>query len=75
MNLATWVERHGRDLRDRPALAEGERVHSTWGEFAARTAAAAAGMRSDLALSPGDRVAIVMRNRPEYLEAMSMVPA
>ena len=36
MNLATWVERHGRDLRDRPALAEGDRVHATWAEFAAR---------------------------------------
>src|SRR3954447_20301008 len=38
--------------------------------FAARTAAAAAGLRDELGLSPGDRVAIVMRNRPEYLEAM-----
>ena len=70
MNLATWVERNGRRLRDEPALAEGERVHGTWADFAARTAAAAAGLRDDLALSPGDRVAIVMRNRPEYLEAL-----
>ena len=70
MNLATWVERNGRRLRDEPALADGERVHATWADFAARTAAAAAGLRDDLALSPGDRVAIVMRNRPEYLEAL-----
>lgn len=69
MNLATWVERHGRDLRDRPALAEGERVHATWAELAARTSGAAAGLR-DLGLTPGDRLAIVMRNRPEYLEAL-----
>jgi acyl-CoA synthetase (AMP-forming)/AMP-acid ligase II len=69
MNLATWVERHGRRLRDRPAIAEGERVHATWAEFAARTAAVAGGLRDDLGLEPGDRVAIVMRNRPEYLEA------
>ena len=26
MNPAVWVERHGRLLRDQPALAEGERV-------------------------------------------------
>lgn len=70
MNLATWVERNGRRLRDEPALAHGERVHATWAGFSARTAAAAAGLRDDLALSPGDRVAIVMRNRPEYLEAL-----
>src|SRR4051812_31774677 len=41
--------------------------------FAARTAAAAAGLRDDFGLSPGDRVAIVMRNRPEYLEALFAV--
>ncbi len=70
MNPAVWVERHGRLRPDDPALAEGERVHATWRTFAARTAAAAAGMRNDFGLSPGDRVAIVMRNRPEYLEAL-----
>ena len=70
MNPAVWVERHGRLLRDQPALAEGERVHATWGEFASTTAAVAAALRDDHHLSPGDRVAIVMRNRPEYLEAL-----
>jgi long-chain acyl-CoA synthetase len=69
MNLATWVERHGRMRPDQPALAEGERVHATWAEFASRTAAVAGGLRESFGLSAGDRVAIVMRNRPEYLEA------
>jgi len=70
MNPAVWVARHGRLRPDDPALADGERVHANWATFAARTAAAAAGMRDDFGLSPGDRVAIVMRNRPEYLEAL-----
>ncbi len=70
MNPAVWVERHGRARPDDPALADGERVHANWGSFAARTAGAAGGLRDDLGLSPGDRVAIVMRNRPEYLEAL-----
>ncbi|GAC1611472.1 MAG: long-chain fatty acid--CoA ligase [Mycobacteriales bacterium] len=70
MNLATWVERNGRRLRGEPALAEGGRVHATWDGLAARCAALAGGLRDRLGLSPGDRVAIVMRNRPEYLEAM-----
>lgn len=70
MNPAVWVERHGRRMPDGPALAEGERVHATWAEFAARLGATAGGLRDTFGLSPGDRVAIVMRNRPEYLEAM-----
>jgi long-chain acyl-CoA synthetase len=70
MNLAVWVERHGRRRPDDPALANGEAVHASWAAFAARVAAAAGGLRHDLGLSPGDRVAIVMHNRPEYLEAL-----
>ncbi|MEO7398780.1 MAG: AMP-binding protein [Ilumatobacteraceae bacterium] len=70
MNLAVWVERHGRRRPDDPALADGERLHATWGAFAARTAGAAGGLRDSFGLTPGDRVAIVMRNRPEYLEAL-----
>ena len=64
------MARHGRLRPDDPALADGERVHASWATFAARTAAAAAGLRDEFGLSPGDRVAIVMRNRPEYLEAL-----
>lgn len=70
MNLASWVERNGRRLRDRPAIAEGERLDATWADLAARTAAVAGGMRRQLGLEVGARVAIVMRNRPEYLVAL-----
>jgi long-chain acyl-CoA synthetase len=73
MNPAVWVQRHGRLRPDGPALADGERVHATWATFACRSAAAAAGLRDDFELSPGDRVAILMRNRPEYLEALFAV--
>src|SRR3954451_8520321 len=70
MNPAVWVARNGRLRPDDPALADGERVHASWATFAARTAAAAAGLRDGFGVSPGNRVAIVMHNRPEYLEAM-----
>ena len=70
MNPAAWVERHARRRPDDPALADGDRIHASWGEFAARTAGAAGRLRHRFGLSPGDRVAIVMRNRPEYLEAL-----
>jgi acyl-CoA synthetase (AMP-forming)/AMP-acid ligase II len=62
MNPAVWVQRHGRLRPDAPAIAPSYRA-----EFAARTAAVAGGLSH---LSPGDRVAIVMDNRPEYLEAL-----
>jgi acyl-CoA synthetase (AMP-forming)/AMP-acid ligase II len=68
MNLASWIERHGRRRRDAPAVAEGDVVHATWSELAATVAGGAGGMRTALGLEPGDRLAIVMRNRPEYLE-------
>jgi acyl-CoA synthetase (AMP-forming)/AMP-acid ligase II len=55
MNPAAWVERHGRRRPDDPALAEGDRVHASWGEFATRTAGAATGLRDHFGLSPGDR--------------------
>ena len=70
MNPAVWVERHGRLRPDGPALADGERVHADWRTFAARMGGAAGGLRDAFGLSPGQRVAIVMRNRPEYIEAM-----
>lgn len=70
MNPAIWVARHGQRLADQPALADGDRVHATWAQFASLTACAATGLRDTFGLEPGDRVAIVMRNRPEYLEAV-----
>src|SRR5690349_15960533 len=73
MNPAAWVERHARRQPDEPALADGDRVHASWSELATRTAGAATSLRDQFGLSPGDRVAIVMRNRPEYLEALYAV--
>ena len=70
MNLAEWVVRHGSRRPDDPAVAEGERIHASWQEFTRRIAAAGTGLRDGHGLAPGARVAILMRNRPEYLEAM-----
>ncbi len=69
MNLASWVQRNGRRLRGRPALAVGTRVHATWEELAAGVAAVAGSLADEHGLAPGDRVAILMANCPEYLVA------
>lgn len=70
MNPSVWLERHSRQRPHAAALAEGERVHATWREWADRSAAVAAGLQNQLGRAPGDRVAIIMHNRPEYLEAL-----
>jgi acyl-CoA synthetase (AMP-forming)/AMP-acid ligase II len=70
MNPAVWVERNARSIPYRPALADGEHVHATWGAMAKTTAALAGSLRNSFGLAAGSRVAIVMRNRPQYLEAL-----
>jgi acyl-CoA synthetase (AMP-forming)/AMP-acid ligase II len=72
MNLAVWVERHARRRPEEPALADGERVHATWREFAARTAGAAGGLRDEFGLKPGDRAAAVV-GRPDAERGESVV--
>jgi acyl-CoA synthetase (AMP-forming)/AMP-acid ligase II len=69
VNLSMWVERHARARGEAVAIAEGERPHATWRELAARLGAVAGGLRTVHGLLPGDRVAIVMKNRAEYLTA------
>lgn len=69
MNLAIWLRRHALRRPHEPAIAEGIRVHSTWSEFAVRVSGLANYLRGEFHLSLGERVAIVMKNRPEYLEA------
>ncbi len=70
MNIATWLERSARAAPRRNALFRGAAAWATYGELADRVARLAAGFRSRLGLAPGERVAIVMKNCPEYLEAL-----
>jgi long-chain acyl-CoA synthetase len=72
MNLAHWLDRAGRDDPQRPALGLGSRVLRTYGETAGRVARLAGALRG-FGLSPGDRVAIVARNSPDYVELLYAV--
>ncbi len=68
MNLAGWVERWGRAAPERSAIALGGTTYATYRQFAAHSRALAGGLKA--LCGPGDRVAIAMTNRPEFLEAL-----
>jgi long-chain acyl-CoA synthetase len=70
MNIAQLFVRAGRADADRPALALGGDVTSTYGELLARAALIAGQLRARLGLQSGDRVALVMRNLPDYVELL-----
>ena len=70
MNLAVWMARAGRAYGSLPALGVGTRAVRTYAEAARRTAALPRGLRGRLGLAVGDRVAIVAKNSPEYVEAL-----
>ncbi len=72
MNLATHLRRNA--LRDPggAALGLGTRIVSDWATMARDVAALAGGFLS-LGLTPGDRVAIVSANSPDYARALYAV--
>lgn len=69
MNIALYLARAARAFPDAPALARGTRVVADYAALAARVARLAGGL-AGLGLAPGDRVALVMKNHPAYLELM-----
>ena len=68
MNLAGHLQRSACARGDRPAVAVGERVVWRYAELGERAARLAGALRGRLGLVAGDRVAIVAKNCPEYLE-------
>ncbi len=68
-NVAALLARAGRVWPRLPAVALGAAVLHDYASFAGCVARHAAGMRA-AGLAPGDRVAIVARNHPAYLDAL-----
>jgi len=69
VNLALWLERAGLSHGDLPALGFGKQILRNYRDTAARAARLAASLQK-LGLRPGDRVAIIAGNCPDYLELM-----
>jgi long-chain acyl-CoA synthetase len=70
MNLVHLLLRSARSLPDRPALAVGKRPVRSYREMAARVAGIAAGLRTKFNLKQKDRVAMAMKNCPEFYEVL-----
>jgi len=68
-NLASLLERAARKWPERPALALGAHPLQTYKTLADRSSRLATALITT-GLRPGDRVAIVSRNTPTYLEAL-----
>jgi long-chain acyl-CoA synthetase len=68
MNIAQLLLQSARRLPDRPALATGGKVVSSYEGMAKRVSELAAGLTTKFNLSPGDRVALAMKNCPQYWE-------
>jgi long-chain acyl-CoA synthetase len=66
MNLVHLLLRSARWLPEQPAIALGTRTVLTYGELALRASRLSSGFRTKLNLQPGDRVALAMKNCPEY---------
>lgn len=70
MNLATLLDRAGRADTDHPALIHGARVTATYGALMQQAATLAGGLRTRLGLAPGERVAVIMKNVPDYVTVL-----
>jgi len=73
MNIASHMVRAGRAFRDHPAIAKGSVIVRNYGEVARRVARIARALRHEYSLETGDRVAIVAKNCPQYLEILYAV--
>lgn len=70
MNPALWLVRAAKLYPKAPALLEGEHVKADYAEFHRRVSALATMLQQTYNLQPGDRAAIFMPNRIEYLEVL-----
>ena len=70
MNIAALLYKSASTFSQRPALALGNIVTSTYAEAGNRVARLAGGFKDIVGLFPGDRVAIVMKNCPEYCDVL-----
>ncbi|MEK9967547.1 MAG: long-chain fatty acid--CoA ligase [Ferrovibrio sp.] len=70
MNLAHLLQRAAKVWSDRPALSVGRTVRLSYAEMGRRVPRLAAGLLTAGRLQRGDRVALLLKNCPEYWELL-----
>ncbi len=69
MNIAALLAKAALTFPARPAISWGTQLWSDYGALHRAAGSIGRALREDYGLAPGDRVAIAMPNRPEFLEA------
>ncbi|MGF6860694.1 acyl-CoA synthetase (AMP-forming)/AMP-acid ligase II [Rhodobacteraceae bacterium MBR-64] len=70
MNIANWLDASARRAPKAPALFRGTEPHADYRSFAARARGIGKGLHRDHGIAEGDRVAIFLKNCPEFLELL-----
>ena len=70
MNIAALLAKTALSYSDRPAITWGTEIWSDYAGFHRVAGAIGGALNSDYGLEAGDRVAITMSNRPEFLETL-----
>ncbi len=70
LNIANWIKRAGLARPNFPAVGHGNKVVQTYDELRTSVASIAGGLCNQLHLKPGQRIAIISANTPQYIEAV-----
>lgn len=70
MTLANLLHDAAERFADRAAVNVGTETHLTYGQLSERVGVLAGRLRRDFGLERGDRVALAMKNTPEYIELL-----
>ncbi len=68
MNIAAYLANAAKAFAERPAISVGDRQVYNYRQLYNRVIRLAAGLRAIAGIVPGDRIALVMSNRPQYVE-------
>ena len=70
MNIAQLLKRSALSHASRPAIAVGQEITADYAGLARRASKLADHLRNRLSLLPGERIAVAMKNCPQYLEVL-----
>ena len=73
MNIAALLANAARTFGERPAISVGDELRLTYAQLHRRIVRLAGALSARPELVPGDRVALVMANRPQYIELLQAI--